>query len=188
MAGPLAPRARNALTIKRASQPPIEEPTTICGPRQQASNTRETVIEPAANRAVGELAFRFAVAGIIEAHTAAAVTLCPLRQRIGFGALHVGLVAGQKKQPRRTAVLLAHRDGVALGPLANLQKFQALIVHGRLTMAGAKGSIDRLVSPQTVPACKVQGRGVAGLGLVLARSLAGLWPGFSRSPHTKGDD
>ena len=62
---------------------------------------RKTVGKPAADRTVGESAFGFAMAGIVEPHATALFALRPFRQRHRLGALHVGLVAAEPEQAGR---------------------------------------------------------------------------------------
>ena len=76
----------------------MDEPTTTCGPWRIARIDREAFLQPAADGAVGEVAARFAVAGIIEPHAGAALSLGPAVERLRLGALHVGLEAAEPEQ------------------------------------------------------------------------------------------
>jgi hypothetical protein len=73
---------------------------------------RYAFLEPAADGAVGEVAARFAMAGIVEAQAGAAIGLRPGVERRGLGAFHVGLEAAQPDQPWLiVALALAHAHG-----------------------------------------------------------------------------
>jgi len=91
----------------------------------------KAVGEPAADRAVGECAAGFTVAGIVEQDAGAVGFLRPACKRRGFGAFHVRLVTGQPKESGRRPRLLAHCDAAVLASRSNFQEFQAVIVHLR---------------------------------------------------------
>src|SRR5262249_37758220 len=90
----------------------------------------ETLLKPAPDRAVGEGAAGFAVAGIIEPHASAARPRRPVRQRLSLPSLHVGLVAAEPEQTGRGAAVLAHGNRALFGPFANGEEFQVVIDHG----------------------------------------------------------
>ena len=94
-------RRASSRTSSSASQPPMEEPITHLRPAAEGVEHRDAFLEPAADRAVGEVAARFAMAGIVEAHHGAAVLARPAIERLGLGALHVGLEAAEPEQARR---------------------------------------------------------------------------------------
>ena len=110
----LAP-SRSARASSSASQPPMEEPITTCGPLAKLRVDGKALGQPAADGAVEEVAAQLAVAGIIETDAGAALRLGPVVERLRLGALHVGLEAAQPEQPRpagRTLALAhAHGDG-----------------------------------------------------------------------------
>src|SRR5262249_51633354 len=86
--------------------------------------------EPSADGAVGEVAARLAMAGIVEARHRPAMIPRPLIERFGLGAAHIGFEAAEPEQARCRA--LPHPDGNApgCGTGSNAQEFQARIVHG----------------------------------------------------------
>ena len=59
----------------------------------------------------------------------------PIGERLRLDARHVGLVAAEPEQAGRRARLRAHRDGAAVGTVANVQNFQAVIVHRQPSLA-----------------------------------------------------
>ena len=80
------------------------------------------------------------MAGIVEPHAGAALSRRPVGERLRLGAFHVGFVAASKNRPGGAPSCCAHGDGAALGPLANVQEFQAVIVHGgRCVLSAAAG-------------------------------------------------
>ena len=54
----------------------------------------------------------------------------PSGKRFGFGAFHVGFVAGQPEQPGSGAQLFAYRDAAPFVLRSNVEEFQAVIIHG----------------------------------------------------------
>ena len=68
-----------------------------------------------------------------------------LGKRLRFGSLHVGFETAEPEQAGRRAGKRAHRDGAPRFALANVQEFQAVIVH--LTVpTEARGSRDEPVT------------------------------------------
>ena len=65
-------------------------------PRRNAIKNSERIRVPAANRAIGELARRFAVPGIIETHKGAPHRAAMDLERQRFAAAHIGHQAAHK--------------------------------------------------------------------------------------------
>ena len=145
----------------------MDEPITICGPRQKASNTArlsssQRPMVPALNCAAG-----FAVAGIVEARHGPAVLARPAVERRGLGALHVGLEAAQPEQAGRDAPRAADGDEAGRIISSNAQEFQAKIAHSESGPVGARHpqGVARfpLKSPHAAMKARAE-RGIAGSG------------------------
>ena len=67
-------------------------------PLGQRAKNREGLFRPPANGSVGEGAFRFAMAGIIEAQTGAALPFSERIEEFRLGAAHVGAEAAKPEQ------------------------------------------------------------------------------------------
>src|SRR6185437_11447200 len=104
----------------------------------------------AANRPCGEVAARFAMAGIIEPHAGTALFRRPAIERFGLGTLHIGFEAAEPKQAwsrRRTlAFACAHGDGPPGQRRFYRQRCQASFAHGRLRPGRGMNSISILTS------------------------------------------
>ena len=95
---PALARRLSSRASRSAIHPPIDEPITICGPRQNCLNTAtlsssQRPIVPSAKVAAG-----FPVPGIVEAHAGAALLRRPRVERLRLGAFHVGLESAEPEQ------------------------------------------------------------------------------------------
>ena len=113
-----------------ASRPSTSRPAPA-GPRRSASKTASTFLKPAADRAVSEVAARFAVPGIVEADAGAARSRRPIgRAPDGLGALHVGLEAAEPKDARALAFAQPHGNGARRRRRFDGQRDEARFAHG----------------------------------------------------------
>src|SRR5262249_3635221 len=81
---------------------------------------------PAADRAIDELALRFAMTRIVEPDQRTPALVGETRKRRRLGAPHVGLEAAHPEQPGRGAGNRPHRDGAGIATAADIDKFQRL--------------------------------------------------------------
>ena len=84
-------------------QPPMLDPTRICGPSVSESITAIASSRQRADRAVGEIAARCAVPEIVEAHIGAAAPAAIILEKQRLGAGHVGAEAAEEDDARRGA-------------------------------------------------------------------------------------
>src|SRR5712692_5324157 len=123
-------RAARQLARQQQRQPPSHRRADHnLRPAAKGIEHGERFLEPAADRAVGEIAAGFAVAGIVEARDRPAVVPRPQIERLGLGALHVRFEAAHPEQAGCRA--LAPPDGNPAGRNtgSNIQEFRAKIVH-----------------------------------------------------------
>jgi hypothetical protein len=79
-------------------------------PAAERVENREAVLDPGCDRAIGEIAGRFAVPGVVEAHAGAPLLRGPGGKRLRLGATHVRLEPSEPKQPGCVARLRPHGD------------------------------------------------------------------------------
>ena len=87
----------------------------------------DALFEPAPDGTVDEDAARFAMAGIIESNTGAAMFRGPNIQRERFCAPHIGIEPAEPEQPGAAAHTGAHGDPAAATALAHLDKGRFLV-------------------------------------------------------------
>src|SRR5262249_59645486 len=97
---------------------------------------REAVLEPAADRAVGEIASRLAVAGIVEPHAGAIFLRGEAVERLRLGPLHVRFESAKPNEPRPPALALPYCDATRIRGGSNVEEFQARVVHTRSGSTG----------------------------------------------------
>ena len=88
----------------------------------------ERLLEPSADRALIEIAARFAVARIVEARHRPAILLRPSIQCLGLRASHVGLESAEPEQAGSCSVAPADGDLARRNAGSNIQGFEAKIV------------------------------------------------------------
>ena len=94
------PEPANRSASSSAIQPPMDEPTTICGPSVEPAEHRLRLLQPARDGAVREAPARAAVAGIVEAGAGEPAPGGISVDGARLAALHVGAEAAQPEQPR----------------------------------------------------------------------------------------
>ena len=84
-----ATRSGRASAVRSIIQPPMEEPTTICGPDVGLVEDRQRVLRPQADAAILEPAAGHAMALVVEADEGRAARPAELFQRHRLGAGHI---------------------------------------------------------------------------------------------------
>jgi hypothetical protein len=79
------------------------------------------LLQPARDRAVGEIAARFAMAGIVEPRDGASLARREGVERLGLGAAHVGHEAAEEENLRPLALAALERQPPRAGAAADVQ-------------------------------------------------------------------